>query len=924
MKIALIGWYGKKNAGDEALKCVLEDFFSEFEIHVFGIQSMNEELLNKFQEMDFIIIGGGGVFNYGSPAPFNNATEWLDKIKAQVIILSVGVTCPIYGPNEQKNLRFLLERCAKVSVRDHISKFELERVLPIKQIDIIPDLGILLNSHPFKFDKGEGIYTGVCLRQKWWRNVETAARKIAETLDKAYENSGLKFVFIPFSTREGIEDDRIINKMIISYLKHDCYINIETELSPEEIKYLLSKMDLVIGMRLHSLILAASEGVPVIGINYFTKIRRFMETIGQENFVIDLGEIQTEYLYNKINDVLHKKDETSRNIDEKIIQMKKDLLEYLLEIKQEMVSGKIMKTIQFEEHTSIVENDFIGKYEGIISKNPYHIGAYIQLGIEYEKSGDFRKAIELYIKAISLEENNLIAHYLLSRIYYKLGDSSNAAKELRTVIDLDGIHQILSIGYEEGHQINLRNLELTATLQSKNSEIEALQRINLENQEKFKNSITWQTVMKFESAIQRLLPQGTKRRKIYDSALMTIRNIALGENKNSPKKNMTYIKKNEIINVPSKIENKLDIFCFPIINWDFRFQRPQQLLSRFANDSHRVFYLTIDLMPLDENFKIRTLAKNVFELNLNALTHFNIYKDVWDPTQLKKLIESIDFVKNSLNIEAVSIVDFPSWAPVVFRLKELYGWKIIYDCMDEHTGFSNIDKKRVQEEEKLLRNSDLLIITSMYLNKKARKYRNNNILLLPNAGDFNHFNNLKNNKVLQVIKKPIIGYYGAIAEWFDNELIEYIANERKAWNFVFIGRTFGSKIDNLQKFSNVHFLEEKEYSELPKYLYWFDVCIIPFKIIPLIEATHPVKFYEYLSSGKPVVSTMLPELMPYSDLCYLAKDNEDFLKKVEIALMENDLEIKNKRIDFARNNTWDTRYDILISHIEELINHSKK
>lgn len=916
MKIALIGWYGKKNAGDEALKCVLADLFSDFEIHIFGIQFLNEDLFMKFQEMDFIILGGGGVFNYGPPAPFNNVNEWLDKIKAKILILGVGVTCPIYGPNEQKNIRFLLEHSAKVSVRDQISKFEFERLLPEKHIDVIPDLGILLKSQPFKFEKGEGVYVGVCLRQKWWRNTEAAAQTIAETLDKAYKNSGLKFVFIPFSTRDGIEDDRIINKMIISNLKQDCYINIETELSPEEIKYLLSKMDLVIGMRLHSLILAAAEGVPVIGINYFTKIRRFMESVGQENFIIELGEIETDYLYNKINDVVCNKDELSKNIQYKIKKMKKELSEYLSEIKQEMLNGKINRLKHNEGLTTVDETDLIKKYEGIISKNPYHIGAYIQLGIEYEKSGDVRKAIEIYSNALSLEENNLIVHYLLSRLYYKLGDLSNASREGILVIELDGIHQMLSIGYEEGHQLRnqdlfLRNQELTAALHKKNSEIEVLKNINAENQDKLRNiyqSLTWRMVMKFEGAIDQLLPQGTNRRQLYNSTLMKMRKTRSADSKID-----------KIYNVPSKLENKKDIICFPIINWDFRFQRPQQLLSRFADDGHRVFYLTIDMMPLDEKFEIRTLAKNVFELKLNVLTHFNIYKDVWSPKQLKSLIESIDYAKNRLNIEAISLVDFPSWTPVVFKLKELYGWKIIYDCMDEHTGFSNINNNRVQEEERLLKDSDLLIVTSIHLNKKARKYRNNNLLLLPNAGDFNHFNNLPNNNILQDITKPIIGYYGAIAEWFDNELIEYIANKRKDWNFVFIGRTFGSKIDKLQKLSNVRFLGEIDYSELPKYLYWFDLCIIPFKIIPLIEATHPVKFYEYLSSGKPVISTMLPELLPYSDLCYLANDNEDFLRKVEIALNENDSGIKNKRIDFARNNTWDTRYQVLISNIEQVL-----
>ncbi|ODS39747.1 MAG: hypothetical protein A7315_10550 [Candidatus Altiarchaeales archaeon WOR_SM1_79] len=133
-----------------------------------------------------------------------------------------------------------------------------------------------------------------------------------------------------------------------------------------------------------------------------------------------------------------------------------------------------------------------------------------------------------------------------------------------------------------------------------------------------------------------------------------------------------------------------------------------------------------------------------------------------------------------------------------------------------------------------------------------------------------------------------------------------------------IGHTFGSDTGKLKKFHNVHFLGEKQYSEIPRYLYWFDVCIIPFKLIPLIEATHPVKFFEYLSSGKPAVSVKLPELLPYKDLCYLAEDKEDFLKKIEMSLKEDDPEIKRMRIDFAKSNTWEDRYKTLASNVEKI------
>ncbi|MBW6518664.1 MAG: polysaccharide pyruvyl transferase family protein [ANME-2 cluster archaeon] len=921
MKIALIGWYGKKNAGDEALRCVLEYFFSEYEIKIFDIQFLNEEILKTFQEMDYIILGGGGVFNFGPPAPFNNYTEWFDKINAKILILGVGVTCPIYGPNEQNNLKLLLEHSLKVSVRDYVSKFEFERILPTKDIYLIPDMAVLLHDIPMEFNIGEGIHIGICLRQRWWRNIEDAAKEIAHTLDSAFETFGAKFVFIPLSTHEGIEDDAIIHDMIISSLKHNCYINIQNELSPGEIKYLLSKMDIVIGMRLHSLIFAATNGIPVIGINYFTKVRRFMESIGQEKFTVDLGEIQRDILLDKIEEVLHNKQEIETEISESIKQMKQDLLGYFSVIKQEIEEKRFTK-IQNQAHILTNESQIIDTYKDIISEKPYHIGAYIQLGMEYDKKDEASKAFEMYNKAILLEENNLIVHYLLARLYYTDGDFSNAVLEVQKLIDLkDGVHYVLSIGYEESHQSVLKFNNLVSEINTKDAEIATLQSNNIELQKTLQSiyqSITWRMVMKFNGVIERLLLPGSRRWKVYMSLLLAIRKIG-GNHPDHPSEQESTSDNYKFINIPPRLENKIDIFCFPIINWDFRFQRPQQLLLKFANDGHRVFYLTIESVPLDEIFKVRKIADHIFELRLDISSNFNIYNDVLSDRQLESLIDSINMVIHTFEIKAMSLIAFPSWTPLALRLKELYGWKIVYDCMDEHTGFSNINRNRVKEEEKLFAESDLLVVSSMHLNKKSKKYRNEKTILVPNAGDFQYFSKLIPNNLLQDMKKPIIGYYGAIAEWFDNEIIEYIAQKRNDWNFVLIGRTFGSDNNILNRLSNVHFLGEKPYTDLTQYLYWFDVCIIPFKLNPLIEATHPVKFYEYLSTGKPVVSTELPELLPYSDLCYIAKDKEDFMTKIDIALQENDSVMEKKRIQFAENNTWDSRYELLKSNIDKIL-----
>ncbi len=362
-----------------------------------------------------------------------------------------------------------------------------------------------------------------------------------------------------------------------------------------------------------------------------------------------------------------------------------------------------------------------------------------------------------------------------------------------------------------------------------------------------------------------------------------------------------------------QIFNKKDIICFPIINWDFRYQRSQHLMSKFAEAGHRIFYLTVNLRKLDKAYEIKQIKNNIFQLEFNCGKFFDIYKDVFSESDIDFIMNSFQVAQKELNLDAISFVQFPTWEPLVLELKKRHGYGIIFDCLDDFTGFSNVIKEREKEEQILVKQSDIVTATSSYLLKKVLK-ESPKSLFLPNAGEYNHFSNETENLLIDY-KKPIIGYFGAIADWFDSKLIEYVAAARQNYTFVLIGHTFGSDIRKLQEFQNVHFLGERPYSELPKYLAGFDVCLIPFKNTALIEATHPVKIYEYFATGKPVVATKLTELLPVSDICYLADDKEDFLSKIDIAVKEQDKSLRDKRKEFAKNNTWQHRFETLHSEL---------
>jgi GT2 family glycosyltransferase len=368
---------------------------------------------------------------------------------------------------------------------------------------------------------------------------------------------------------------------------------------------------------------------------------------------------------------------------------------------------------------------------------------------------------------------------------------------------------------------------------------------------------------------------------------------------------------NRIVFQPKVMHFSYDIISFPIMPWFSRFQRSQQLLTKLSANGSRVFRVDTTFLHDNKNYILEKIQENIFNVKLQSSKELSIYKDSIEKNSLNKMLISLDNLRiDQLISNAICIVELPFWYPVVEKLNEKYGWKIIYDCMDEHGGFSTNETDMLSKEVELAKESDLVVVTSKNLYDKMTKL-NNNCILLPNATDFEYFNNLPENEILKDISKPIIGYYGAISDWFDNTIIEYAAETRKDWNFILIGNTFGADISRLSKLPNVRLLGEKPYSELSKYLYWFDICIIPFKLNKLTEATNPVKFYEYISSGKPVVSTKIPELVSFEDYLYLADGKEDFVKKIATALAENSKEIRDKRIKLAKENTWDKRHAVL-------------
>jgi GT2 family glycosyltransferase/glycosyltransferase involved in cell wall biosynthesis len=370
--------------------------------------------------------------------------------------------------------------------------------------------------------------------------------------------------------------------------------------------------------------------------------------------------------------------------------------------------------------------------------------------------------------------------------------------------------------------------------------------------------------------------------------------------------------------VPAPQEKGLPDYIFwGVIDWHFRHQRPQQLAQAIAGAGRRVFYVSVNLVDDPRGgFTVEQLdiAGRLFQINLYAKGAPVIYSNAPGVDIADQLKASIGQVLNWANSgQLVSVIQHPFWYETASVLPDS---ELVYDCMDHHEGFGNVSEEVLSIERALMRNADITITTSTWLDEIVAQHTDNRVLIR-NAGEYDHFAVKPADVYLDPQQRKIIGYYGAIAEWFDVTLLENVAKAFPQHSIMMIGADTVGAREQLAHLSNVTFTGEMAYSDLPKYLHAFDVCLLPFQVIPLTLATNPVKVYEYLSAGKPVVSVDLPEIKQFENLVHAAPTTEAFISAINEELNAGDsAERVHARQQFAKNQTWAHRAEQMINRIE--------
>ncbi|MBA2248771.1 MAG: glycosyltransferase family 1 protein [Chitinophagaceae bacterium] len=373
-----------------------------------------------------------------------------------------------------------------------------------------------------------------------------------------------------------------------------------------------------------------------------------------------------------------------------------------------------------------------------------------------------------------------------------------------------------------------------------------------------------------------------------------------------------------------------DLICFSHLRWNFVYQRPQHLLTRFST-KYRVFYIEEPLFHAENSFLNVAQPSDSLWVVVPHLQN-GLSEEAIISTQQ----ELLSGLFNEMNINSYW---FWYYTPMALPIGNFFKpqW-IVYDCMDELSSFKFAPDALKEREKDLLQKADIVFTGGMSL-YEAKKDSHGNIYPFPSSIDKAHFEKartISDEPRDQIsIPHPRLGYYGVIDERMNLSLLQEVAEKKPDWNMIIIGPVVKIDPETLPKLSNIHYLGGKSYDELPAYLGGWDIAVIPFVLDESTRFISPTKTPEYLAGGKPVISTSIKDVVhPYGDqkLVHIADTADEFIIAATTEL-EKEKEKKNLWIietdTFLSANSWDktwTRMMEIITKIEEshkVVNNSK-
>ncbi len=363
----------------------------------------------------------------------------------------------------------------------------------------------------------------------------------------------------------------------------------------------------------------------------------------------------------------------------------------------------------------------------------------------------------------------------------------------------------------------------------------------------------------------------------------------------------------------------LPILSFSHLRWNFVYQRPQHLLTRFNRLSAAHFWEE----PIFEDREIPAIAISAGDEGVRVITP-HLPSGLTDESTASIQRQLLDEY-----IEREKLVDFVAWyyTPMALKFSDhLLPEVIVYDCMDELSAFQGAPPELVLQEQRLFTLADVVFCGGASL-FAAKRRQHRNVHLFPSSIDRMHFAAARRSQPdpqdQARIPHPRIGFYGVLDERLDTALLKQLATEHPDWHFVLIGPVVKISESDLPRNTNIHYLGQKRYAELPAYLSNWSIAMLPFAQNASTRFISPTKTPEYLAGGKPVISTPIQDVVrPYGEqrLVQIGATAEEWGKAIENLLTTIEVGWLSRVDKMLARNSWDLTFERMRQQISRCLN----
>ncbi|RPD49958.1 glycosyltransferase family 1 protein [Hymenobacter sediminis] len=364
-----------------------------------------------------------------------------------------------------------------------------------------------------------------------------------------------------------------------------------------------------------------------------------------------------------------------------------------------------------------------------------------------------------------------------------------------------------------------------------------------------------------------------------------------------------------------------DLVCFAHLHWDFVWQRPQHLMSRFAQQG-RVFYVEDAFYHADNliepHMEVKERQHGLKVLVVHLPDHLRHNEEASEEAQYEVLRQY--FTEH--NVE-----NFIAWyyTPMALgKSRKFTPALTIYDCMDELAAFKFAPPALQEREQELFKKADY-VFTGGHTLYEAKSKQHSDAHPFPSSIDKDHFGQARQEMPEPAdqagIAHPRVGFFGVVDERLDIELLRQLADAHPEWQFVIIGPVVKIDPAMLPRQQNIHYLGGKDYQELPAYLRGWDVATLLFADNESTKFISPTKTPEYLAAGRPVVSTPIRDVVrPYGDLnlVQIASNAQDFGAAIEKALLQHqDADWRQRTDDYLATISWDQTWQQMVALMQK-------